>query len=104
MVTATILTLFKANIQWRRPTSFVVSFVLALNSVNIVAFTTILVLHVGVMGQYFPRHLGFMFSRRSGNVQEEGPGGLALRAGDLGGLSAAPGQRGGLGNGHEYVK
>ena len=31
-----------------RATSFVVSFVLALNSVNIVAVTTILVLHVGV--------------------------------------------------------
>ena len=54
MVTATTFTLFKANIQRWRPlaattkeVAFVVSFVLALNKVNIVAVTTILVLHVG---------------------------------------------------------
>ena len=35
-----------------RATSFVVSFVLALNRVNIVAVTTILVLHVGVIGHH----------------------------------------------------
>ena len=39
-----------------RATSFVVSFVLALNRVNIVAVTTILVLHVGVIGHHVPRH------------------------------------------------
>ena len=39
-----------------RATSFVVSFVLALNRVNIVAVTTILVLHVSVLGQHVPRH------------------------------------------------
>ena len=61
MVTATIFTLFKANTKvaavgahhkrggaaFGRATSFEVSFVLALNKVNIVAVTTILVLHVG---------------------------------------------------------
>ena len=35
------------------PTFFVVSFVLAMNKVNVVAVTTILVLHVGVIGQSF---------------------------------------------------
>ena len=39
-----------------RASSFVVSFVLALNRVNIVAVTTILVLHVGVIGHHVPRH------------------------------------------------
>ena len=39
-----------------RATSFVVSVVLALNRVNIVAVTTILVLHVGVMEHHFRRH------------------------------------------------
>ena len=48
-------------------TSFVVSFVLALNRVNIVAVTTILVLHIGVIGQHVLRHYGFMFPRRAGN-------------------------------------
>ena len=39
-----------------RATSFVVSFVLALNRVNIVAVTTILVLLVGVIGHHVPRY------------------------------------------------
>ena len=39
-----------------RATSFVVSFVLALNRVNVVEVTTILVLHVGVIGHHVPRH------------------------------------------------
>ena len=39
-----------------RATSFVVSFVLALNRVNIVAVTTVLVLHVGVIGHHVPCH------------------------------------------------
>ena len=39
-----------------RSTSSVVSFVLALNRVNVVAVTTILVLHVGVIGHHVPRH------------------------------------------------
>ena len=66
VVTATTFTLFKANTQrWRplaattkevarpygRATSFVVSFVLALNRVNIVAVNAILVLHVGKTGR-----------------------------------------------------
>ena len=37
-------------------TSFVVSCVLALNKVNVVAVTTILVLHVGVIWRHVPRH------------------------------------------------
>ena len=37
----------RGDAAFGRATSFVVSFVLALNSVNIVAITTILVLHVG---------------------------------------------------------
>ena len=48
-----------------RDTSFVVSFVLALNRVNVVAVTTILVLHVGVIGHHVPCHYDFMFPRRS---------------------------------------
>ena len=38
-----------------RATSFVVSFLLALNRVNVVAVTTRLVLHVGVIGHHVPR-------------------------------------------------
>ena len=43
-----------------RATSFVVSCVLALNRVNVVAVTTILVLHVGVIGHHVPCHYDFM--------------------------------------------
>ena len=45
-----------------RATSFVVTtngrhlWILALNRVNVVAVTTILVLHVGVIGHHAPRH------------------------------------------------
>ena len=39
-----------------RATSFVVSVVLALNRVNIVAVTAMLVLHVGVIEYHVPRH------------------------------------------------
>ena len=67
MVTATIFTVFKANTKETkrggaaegRITSFVVAAasrhlcILALNTVNIVAVTTILVLHVGVIGHHF---------------------------------------------------
>ena len=80
MVTATTLTLFIASIQrcrhhkrggaaFGRAPSFVASFVLALNRVNIVAVTRIPVLHVGVIGHHVPRHEGFMFPRRSGNAR-----------------------------------
>ena len=48
-----------------RGTSSVVSFVLALNRVNVVAVTTILVLHVGVIGHHVPCHYDFMFLRRA---------------------------------------
>ena len=43
-----------------RAISFVVSFALALNRVNVVAMTTILVLHVGVIGHHVPSHYDFM--------------------------------------------
>ena len=42
-----------------------VSCVLALNGVNVVVVTTILVLHVGVIGHHAPYHYDFMFPRRS---------------------------------------
>ena len=46
-------------------TSSMVSCVLALDRVNVVAVTTILVLHVGVVGHHVPCHYDFMFPRRS---------------------------------------
>ena len=52
-----------------RVTSFVVAAagrhlcILALNRVNVVALTTILVLHVGVIGHRVPRQSCFMFLR-----------------------------------------
>ena len=48
-MTPTIFTLFKGNIQRWWPA---VSFVFALNRVNIVAVSTILVLHVGMVGHH----------------------------------------------------
>ena len=39
--------------------------ILALNRVNVVAVTTILVLHVGVIGHHVPCRYDFMFPRRS---------------------------------------
>ena len=48
-----------------RGTSSVVSFVLALNRVNVIAVTTILVLHVGVIGHHVPCHYDLMFPHRS---------------------------------------
>ena len=61
------LSQFKGNNKRRgaaesRATSFLVAAkgrhlcILALNRVNIVAVTTILVLHVGVIGHHIPRH------------------------------------------------
>ena len=46
----------RGDAAFGRATSFVVSFALALNRVNVVAVTTILVLHVGVIGHYVPSH------------------------------------------------
>ena len=51
----------RGDAAFGRATSFVVSFVLALNRVNVVAVTTILVLHVGVIGHRVPRQSCFMF-------------------------------------------
>ena len=48
-----------------RGPSFVVSFALALNSVDVVAVTTVLVLHVGVIGHHVPCRSDFMFPHRS---------------------------------------
>ena len=48
-----------------RGTSFVVSFVWALNRVNVVAVTRIHVSYVGVIGRHVPCHYDFMFPRRS---------------------------------------
>ena len=76
MVTATTFTLFKTNIQrcrGFRPRHLFCGFlciVLALNRVNVVAVTTILVLPVGVIGHHVRRHY-FMFPRRSGNEYAE---------------------------------
>ena len=39
--------------------------ILAFNRVNVVAVTTILVVHVGVIGHHVPCHYDFMFPRRS---------------------------------------
>ena len=60
----------RGDAAFGRATSFVVSFVLALNRVNIVAVTKILFLHIGLIGHHFPRHQGFMFPRRSGNARD----------------------------------
>ena len=45
----------RGDAAFGRATSSVVSFVLALNRVNVVVVTTILVLHVGVIGHHVPR-------------------------------------------------
>ena len=71
VVTATTFSLFKANTNTKETTEGVptaATFVLALNRVNVVAVTTILVLRVGVIGHHVPRHYDFMFPRRSYHV------------------------------------
>ena len=79
-----------------RGTSSVVSFVMALNRVNVVAVTTILVLHVGVIGHHVPCHYDFMFPRRSYHARLRARG---VRGALPPGPSAPPGQQGGLGGG-----
>ena len=69
MVTAAILTLFKANAKETTkevarpkaapPLLWCSLCILALNRVNVVAVTTILVLHVGVIGHHVPCHYDF---------------------------------------------
>ena len=114
MNTATTFTLFKANIErWRplaattkevprpygRATSFAVSFVLALNRVNVVDVTLILVLHVG--GHHVPCHYDFMFPRRAYHVRAQGgSGGPCPPGGGSGGAFAPPREAGGLGGRH----
>ena len=105
-MTATISTLFKANTKVAavgrhhkrgaaasgRGTSFVVSFVLALNRVNVVAVTTILVLHVGVIGHHVPCHYDFMFPRRAyhARLRARGVRGALPPGGGSGGTFAPP--------------
>ena len=76
VLNATIFTFFKATTKvaafGRHHTVFVVAFVEALNRVNIVAVTTILGLHVGVVGHHVPRHCCFMPPRRAGK-RPQGP-------------------------------
>ena len=73
-------------------TSFVVSFVLALNTVNVAAATTILVLHLGVIGHHIPCHYDFMFLRRSYHVYLRARGSGAVAGSGL--LQAASGYGG----------
>ena len=80
-----------------RATSFVVSFVLALNRVNVVAVTTILVLHVGVIGHHVSRQSCFMFPRRTitARLRARGvQGALPPGRGVWGGLRPPQGSRG----------
>ena len=80
-----------------RGTSSVVSFVLALNRVSVVAVTTILVLHVGVIGHHVPRHYHFMFPRRSYHARFRASrvqGALPRGRGVWGGLRPPQGSRG----------
>ena len=75
---------------------------LAVNTMNVVAVTTILVLHVGVIGHHVPCRYDFMFPRRSYHARLRARGvrgALPPRAGGLGGPSAPPGKQGGLGGG-----
>ena len=53
----------RSDAAFGHATSFVVSLVLVLNRVNAVAATTILVLHVDVIGHRVPRQSCFMFLR-----------------------------------------
>ena len=86
-------------------TSFVVAFVLALSSVNVVAVTTILVLHVGVIGHHVPCHYDFMFPRRAYNARlrarvQGGSGGPCPPGGGSGGAFGPPRDAGGFGGRH----
>ena len=49
----------------KRCRGLMVSFVLALNRINVVAVTIKLVLHIGVIGRHVPCHYELMFPRRS---------------------------------------
>ena len=78
-----------------RGTSSVVSFVLALNRVNVVAVTTILVLHVDVIGHHVPCHYDIMFPRRSYHARWRARGvwGALPRRRVWGGLRTPQGSR-----------
>jgi len=69
---------------------------LALNTVNVVAVTTILVLYVGVIGHHVPRQSCLMLPRRTITARLRAKrvwGGLDPQAGGLGGLQRAQGSR-----------
>ena len=70
---------------------------MALNRVNIVAVTTILVLHVGVIGHHVPCRYDFMFPRRSYHARLRARGvwgALPPGRGVWGGLRPPQGSRG----------
>ena len=108
------INLFKANTKvaavgrppkrsataYGRGTSFAVSFVLALNRVNVVTVTALLVLHVGVIGHHVPCHYDFMFLavRTLRACAQGGSRGPCPPGGGVWG-GARPGQQGGLGGG-----
>ena len=77
--------------------------ILALNVANVVAITTILVLHVGVIGHYYvPGHDDVMFPRRSchAHLRARGVrGALPPRRGS-GGAFGPPREAGGSGRRH----
>ena len=64
-----------APLLWWRPTA--ATFVLTLTRLNVGAVTTILVLHVGVIGHHVPFQYDFMFPRRSYHARG-GQGALPL--------------------------
>ena len=74
-----------------------ISFVLALNKVNVVAVTTIPVLHVGVIRVIMTSCS--LAARTMRACAQGAPGGLAPRPGGLGGHSASPGRQESFGDG-----
>ena len=73
-----------------RATSFVVSFVSALNRMNVIAVTTIIVVHVGMVGYHVPRQSWFMFLVRAMRAcVQGGPGAMPPSKGSGGAFGAA---------------
>ena len=78
------------------------SFLLALNGVNGVAVTTILVWHVSVIGHHGPRYYDFMFPHRSYHARLRARGlwgPCPPGRGSVGAFAPPQGSRGGLGDG-----
>ena len=76
-----------------------ISKLLGVNMVNVVAVTTILVLHVGVIGHHVPCHYDFMFPRRSchARLRARGVWGALPPGQGSGGAFAPPREAGGFG-------